>query len=142
MLKISLLALLLTFSPIGQTKAVDIITNSTSKNEFLSKSQLRLIFEGKKIRWENGIPVRIFILPPDHIATKSFAWEILGLAPEAWKDIKTAAISNSQRNKFYEVATELDMIRYISSTNGSIGYINNKFMVNKNGNIKIVIISN
>lgn len=143
MLKIkwALLSLLLTVSLNNISPAVETVGHYTTP-ESIKQHDLRNIFEGKQRRWETGIPVRVFILPPEHIATRFFAWQMLHIAPEAWNDIKNASVANSQRTAIQELQSELDMIRYISLTPGAIGYINNTFMVNKNGSIQIINIVN
>jgi ABC-type phosphate transport system substrate-binding protein len=108
----------------------------------MSQTELRNVFEGKVRRWDNGVPVHVFILPNDSLATKRFAWQVLGISPDAWNEIKTSSVANSQRTVIQELNSEIDMIRYVSLTSGAIGYINNSFMVNRNGIAQIIVITN
>lgn len=100
-----------------------IIVNTSADITALSKQKLRAIFSRNIQYWENGSPIKVFVLPNDHLIHKGFTKSRLGFYPyqlqRNWDRLSysTMAITPTAVN------SKQEMILAINKNKGAIGYI-------------------
>lgn len=128
------LASLLLLVVITNTTNTEVIINS---NVVATKEEVKQAFLGKKKLWNNGLPVIIFVLPINHIATKLFAQNVLGITSISLFNMYDTM--QDCHNKIIEVLTEAKMIISVATTIGAIGYISNSIIIQDNNQfIKVI----
>lgn len=103
--------------------AVELIVHPSVPNLSLSQAQSRGIFTGRISRWEDGSPIRVFVIPETFALHQEFAKQLLDLYPYqlrvAWNRIMYTGIGQGP----VMVASEAEMLRQVAETPGAIGYI-------------------
>lgn len=112
------------FSP-ALVMSQTIIINKTNPIEKISKSQLRNIFLGNNIAWENGRRIQIVDFVSESPIRKQFDENTLLLPPQKvgmiW--VKVSLSGKSIPPKI--VHDEEDVKNFIGSNEGAIGYVKN-----------------
>lgn len=89
----------------------------------LTREDLREIFFGRRTRWPDGTPLRVYVLPDQNPIHIRFAKEILGVYPyqlrSAWDRMVYSGTGVPPRT----VESLEEMQKRLSQTPGSIGYI-------------------
>jgi hypothetical protein len=89
----------------------------------LSRTALQAIFGMRFQQWENGLPVRVFVLPDDHPSHVAFCKQVLRVFPHqlrsAWDRLVFSGIGQAP----IELKSEDDMRARILETPGAIGYL-------------------
>lgn len=99
-----------------------IIGNSSSSPKELTTKKLRDIFWGRDRKWENGTPIRVFVLPSSNPMTLEFFTQYLGVLPSTyWSNI----LKQSGDDVYLPTVspTEAALYHSVDCTPGSIGYI-------------------
>ena len=110
----------------SDVKAADeeilIIVNKETSIKSLGLNTLVDIYTNNKTKWDNGVKIRVSMLKkgPVHDA---FSKEMIGMAPKklvgVWKKVIFTGLGTPPK----VVNTEAEMIQYVASTKGAIGYI-------------------
>lgn len=129
MIRIALLLGVLLFSTPIDTNAthmgsVVIVGNSTTAPKELSIREIRSLFWGKTRKWENGTPVKVYVLPSSNPATLEFFSSYLGILPSTyWSNI----FKQEERGDGIFVPrispSESALYHSVDCTPGAIGYI-------------------
>lgn len=130
---ITFLLALVTFS----SSAESVVVTDTQTKDDIDTATLKMIFKGVHTRWENGTPITVIVLPKDSSSTREFIFQFIGSTPSSFFDIITSKISRGN-GRFVLVKDEKEVIKKIESKEGSIGYVNNIFIINDSGSIRIV----
>jgi len=99
-----------------------IIVNKETSIESLGLNTLVDIYTNNKTKWDNGEKIHVSMLKkgPVHDA---FSKDMIGMAPKklvsVWKKVIFTGLGTPPK----VVNTEAEMIRYVASTKGAIGYI-------------------
>ncbi len=110
----------------------EVVVNREVLMASVHRKTIRSIFLGTVKRWDNGRQIVLVVLPFDHPATKSFAWEVLHVTPYTFED-KIGGLSSSDTPPIV-VYSEQEMLRTVASTPNSVGYITSMIVVNSAGN--------
>ncbi len=88
----------------------------------ITHEQLPLIFERKKIFWDDGQHIHAINLPAGHPLRRAFSTQVFGRAPEDmdgyWRDMYFHGVLPP-----FVLASEEAVLRFIVSTPGAIGYV-------------------
>ncbi|MDP5135772.1 substrate-binding domain-containing protein [Rheinheimera baltica] len=103
--------------------ATSVVVNTSVPLDALTQPQLRGIFTMRQTQWPDGSPITVVILPASNELHQRFSREQLRLFPyqlnNIWDKLSFSGIGNRP-----VVAEDFDaMLRILSNTPGSIGYI-------------------
>lgn len=119
----ALLALASLMACVDMAAAVELVAHPRVPVGEISRAHARAIFGARVARWENGTPIRVFVLPDDSPLHQDMAKTLLDLYPyqlrNAWDRVTYTGIGQAP----IEVRTESEMRRQVSSTPGAIGYL-------------------
>jgi ABC-type phosphate transport system substrate-binding protein len=130
------LALLLACSS-QATMADAVIVNENVMINTLSRHELRSIFSMRSVRWNDGSPIRVFVLPDQNTFHKSFVKSELDMFPYQLRMSWDRAVFSGTGAPPRKVSNIEDMVTRIRSTQGGIGYINDESIPLAEG-VKIV----
>ncbi len=103
--------------------AQELIINDAAPPQSISRNEARLCFTMRLPTWENGIPVKVFVLPDDHPVHRQFTKTVLGLFPYQLRQVWDRQIFSGTGQAPMTVATEQEMIERVATTPGGIGYV-------------------
>ncbi|MDY6972286.1 MAG: substrate-binding domain-containing protein [Thermodesulfobacteriota bacterium] len=111
-----------------------VIANKSVPVDNLSSDAVSDIYLGHISRWNNGDSIRVVMLKkgPTH---ETFVREIVGGTPERLKQHWKKAIFTGTGTPPRVVKTEADMVDFVSSTRGAIGYIGSSV---SHGGVKVI----
>jgi ABC-type phosphate transport system substrate-binding protein len=121
--------LLLSFMPMAQaepseaTIAIVVASNQNTDVLKLSPNDLSLIYWRKQLYWPKGQRIKPVNLSTDHHLRQLFSEKILGSAPKSQIDYWNGQYFNGVLPP-YVVNSEEAVLRYVTQTNGAIGYVN------------------
>lgn len=122
------LTLLVTLSFAGNALSfdgsVEVITHPGVNSNYLSKNLLRSIFGMRLRTWQNGVPVRVFVLPDDVPLHSTFTKQKLNIFPYQLRSAWDRMVYSGTGQAPFVVHTEEEMRARIASTPGAIGYLN------------------
>jgi ABC-type phosphate transport system substrate-binding protein len=123
---------------LSQTAFADaVIVNDSVTIETLSQHELRSIFAMRSVRWPDGSPIRVFVLPDQSDLHKSFVKSELDMFPYQLRMSWDRAVFSGTGAPPRKVSSIEDMVTRIRSTKGGIGYINDESIPLAEG-VKIV----
>lgn len=119
--RVWVLCLGLLLSPLAAAQSV--VVNKALAADTVSHETLRSIMSMRLRAWDDGTPVRVFVLPDQHPLHQQFCKRVLGLFPHqlrrTWDRLVYAGLGQAP----VEVATQQEMRRLVASTPGAIGYL-------------------
>lgn len=100
----------------------------------ISTDDIEEIFAFRAKKWGNGMPIKVFLLPKTHPATRDFVVRYMHMTPTRYFD------TIAQKNGItYDVAsTEYEVVMKILTTTGGIGYATGGTMMNFNDSLDVV----
>jgi hypothetical protein len=102
---------------------VDIIANRSVNVNALSLASARAIFGMRQVKWPNGAPIRVFVMPDDHAIHGALCKERLNLFPYQLRQSWDRMVYSGMAQAPSEVSNEEDMLEKIAVTPGAIGYV-------------------
>jgi len=114
------LALLLCFS---NGYALSIIVNESVVSSPASEKELRNIFTLQKTHWNNGNKIVIFVFPDNHPLHRQFSKTITKIFPHQYRRIWDRISFSGTGIAPVVVSNEKEMLKKVSQTKNSIGYI-------------------
>lgn len=124
-----LLLLLISVTPATSTSLVNdsvevVIHPSVSvKIQNLSRSSLRAIFGMRLRAWQDGSPIRVFVLPDETPLHHLFAKEKLNIFPYQLRSAWDRLIFSGTGQAPFLVNSEEEMRVRVANTPGAIGYL-------------------
>jgi ABC-type phosphate transport system substrate-binding protein len=121
--------LVLSLAPLAQAEAgtpiIAIVVTSNQKMDALKlePNELSLIYWRKQLYWPNGQRIKPVNLSTEHELRLQFSQKILGSAPKSQIDYWNGQYFNGVLPP-YSVNSEEAVLRYVSQTDGAIGYVN------------------
>lgn len=117
---------------------IQIVCNENIPVDSLTKKELRDIFLGKTIEWENEEKVTLAIVK-DKALHKTFLKEYISMTPSKfrtyWKQMIFTGKSSSSPKP---LKTEDDLVKFVAETEGAIGYVSSEIQADE---VKILTIS-
>ena len=95
----------------------------------LPREEVISLLMSRKVFWDNGIRVTVYLLPKDNLATREFLVS-LGIPPSAYFDSINSMYSAGRTNVPTILPTDISMLLNTANTVGAIGYINNGDLAN------------
>lgn len=117
--------------------AVDIIANRSVATNALPLAQARAILGMRQVKWQDGSPIRVFVLPDDHATHGAMCKEKLNLFPYQLRQSWDRLVYSGMAQAPTEVASEEELLNKVASTPGAIGYVRK---VKNNDPVKILTI--
>lgn len=120
--------------------AQEVIVNPDVADRSVSQSSLRAIFSMRMRQWQNGKPIKVFVLPSENTLHVSFSKSILNTFPYQLKRSWDLMVYSGSGQAPTEVGSPAEMLLKVSSTPGAIGYMPEDYLIEggKNGNIRIL----
>jgi ABC-type phosphate transport system substrate-binding protein len=103
--------------------AVIVASNQSIDDLKLAPNQLRLIYWRKQLYWPKGLRIKPVNLSTEHPLRQQFSQTVLGSAPKSQIDYWNGQYFNGVLPP-YSVNSEEAVLRYVTQTNGAIGYVN------------------
>jgi len=121
----------------------------TPAGEAIARNTLSAIFGMRLRAWENGTPIRVYVLPDNHAVHIAFCKQILGVFPHqyrtAWdrlvysgtgqaplevesEEQMRARLAGTRGEAPVVVGSEEEMRTRVSGTAGAIGYLTRKMI--------------
>lgn len=100
-----------------------IIVNSENPVSEVSKKDLKNIYRMKKSTWGGGSAILPVNLKINNEVRKDFSEEILGKKPKTMEKYYLKRALSGKGQPPETVETEKDVIKYVSSNKGAIGYV-------------------
>ena len=124
--KFILIAMASFFIFMPDVKAADeeilIIVNTETSIKNLSLNTLVDIYTNNKTKWDNGEKIYVSMLKKGPVH-EAFSSQMVGMAPRklvsVWKKVIFTGLGTPPKI----LSTEAEMIQYVASTKGAIGYI-------------------
>lgn len=115
-----------------------VIANGSVQRDILSRQQLRAIFSLSKQHWNNNQSIKVCVLPANDQTHKLFSRKILAIFPYQLKRNWDRLAFSGMGIPPTVVTNDQEMIEYIGSKPGAIGYISDRSLVNDAEGVKIV----
>ena len=103
----------------------------------MTNNQLRRIYSMRQVRWSDGKPITVFVLPSQHPTHQRFSKDVLRLFPYQLDRIWNKLTFSGLGLRPVVVHSEKELMKKIASVPGAIGYIENSEEVNNVVIIKI-----
>jgi len=119
-------ALLLMFmltSVSGSALAVEIIAHKGVPPNALSLAAARSIFGMRQVKWPDGTPIRVFVLPDPHPTHGALCKERLNLFPYQLRQSWDRLVYSGMAQAPSEVFSEEELMNRVAATPGAIGYV-------------------
>lgn len=89
----------------------------------LSRNTLSAIFGMRLKKWEDGSPIKVFVLPDNHPLHIEFSKKILRVFPYQLRNAWDRLVFSGTGEEPIQVSTEQQMRARVGSTPGAIGYL-------------------
>lgn len=100
-----------------------VVNSTTNSKAFLSQSMLGAIFGMRLRKWEDGSPIKVFVLPDDHPLHIAFSKYVLHVFPHQLRSAWDRLVFSGTGEEPIQVKTEQEMRAAVGSTPGAIGYL-------------------
>ncbi len=126
---------MLCLSNASASLAVEVITHSSVAMGSINTTQLRRIFTMRQLRWEEGTPIVVFVLPSQDALHIEFSTQVLKIYPykldRIWNKLTFSGLGVAPK----VVKSQQELIRLVSLTPGAVGYAE---QINKGEDVNIV----
>jgi hypothetical protein len=102
---------------------VDIIANRSVSVNSLSLASARAIFGMRQVKWPDGAPIRVFVMPDDHAIHGALCKERLNLFPYQLRQSWDRMVYSGMAQAPSEVSNEEELLDKVAATRGAIGYV-------------------
>ena len=113
----------------SQAIAIEVVTNLNVPEMQLTQSQLRRIYTMRQVRWSDNSGITVFVLPSQNTLHHRFAKERLQIFPyqlnRIWHKLTYSGLGVAPSI----VDSEEALIEAVKNTPGSIGYINDRSLI-------------
>lgn len=131
--------LTLLFASIGNSET-SVVANGLPNDTVISQSEIIKIFTRKRLFWDNGHRITVFIKPVNSVEHKVFAINILHITPFKYKTLLDTITYTGSNSPAVEIQSDEEMISRLSRTPFSVGYLNyNTVVINSNNSDLIYI---
>lgn len=103
--------------------AVDVIANKNVAQNALTLASARAIFGMRQVKWPDGTPIRVFVLPDEHATHGAVCKEKLNLFPYQLRQSWDRQVYSGMAQAPIEVASEEELLNKVATTSGAIGYV-------------------
>lgn len=100
----------------------EVFAHSSVGVQQLTSAQLRSIFMMRQVKWPNGTPIRVYVLPPKSTTHLLFVEQKLQLFPYQLERVWQKLTYSGTGAPPIEVPDLASMVELVQSTPGAIGY--------------------
>lgn len=115
--------------------AAEVIAHRSVPGSYLSLASARALFGMRMMKWPDGRPVRVFVMPDAHPVHDSLCKEQLNLYPYQLRQSWDRLVYSGMAQAPTEVGTEEEMLIRVAATPGAIGYVRK---VKTNDQVKVL----
>ncbi|MBL8260427.1 MAG: hypothetical protein JNM60_11510 [Candidatus Competibacteraceae bacterium] len=108
--------------PAGNRPVV-IVNSETASRLLFSQTSLGAIFGMRLRKWEDGSPIKVFVLPDDDLLHIEFSKYILHVFPYQLRAAWDRLVFSGTGEEPVKVKSEKQMRELVGSTPGAIGYL-------------------
>lgn len=94
------------------------VNPATPVGEAIARNTLSAIFGMRLCAWEDGTPIRVFVLPDNHAVHGMFCKQILGVFPHQYRAAWDRLVYSGTGQAPLEVASEEEMHARLAGTRG------------------------
>ena len=117
-----------------ENKVVTIV-NAHNSQQSISQNGLGAIFKMRLRRWQDGVPVTVFVINDKSPLHQKFCKKILNVFPHQMRRVWDKAVFSGSGQAPIQLENAQAMLEKISSTPGAIGYLNASHLTD---NVKII----
>jgi periplasmic binding family protein len=99
-------------------EVVVIVNPAAPAGEAIARNTLSAIFGMRLRAWENGTPIRVYVLPDNHAVHVMFCKQILGVFPHQYRTAWDRLVYSGTGQAPLEVASEEEMRTRVGGTRG------------------------
>lgn len=103
--------------------AVDVIANRDVSLSALPLASARAIFSMRQVKWPDGRPIRVFVLPDGHPTHGALCKERLSLYPYQLRLSWDRLVYSGMAQAPIEASSEEELMNKVAATPGAIGYV-------------------
>ncbi|MGH8611502.1 MAG: hypothetical protein ACREYF_05520 [Gammaproteobacteria bacterium] len=98
---------------------VDVVVNpATPAGEAIARNTLSAVFGMRLRTWENGTPIRVYVLPDNHAVHVMFCKQILGVFPHQYRTAWDRLVFSGTGQAPLEVGSEEEMRARVAGASG------------------------
>lgn len=109
-------------------EAVELIANPSISVKTLSINEARALFYMRSREWPDGVPVTIFVLEDDNPVHRQFSKQQLRLFPYRLRRVWDRHLFSGTGRVPEVVGNSREMIDWVASTPGAIGYVDKEYI--------------
>jgi hypothetical protein len=126
----------LLLQPVVRAEPVFVFVNqASSAAAALPKNALSAVFGMRLRTWPDGSPIKVFVLPSDHLVHIRFCKQVLRVFPHQLRTAWDRLVYSGTGQAPTEVGSEAEMREKLATTPGAIGYLERNSL---DDNIKIL----
>ncbi|MGH8658110.1 MAG: substrate-binding domain-containing protein [Gammaproteobacteria bacterium] len=99
-------------------EVVVVVNPATPVGESIARNTLSAIFGMRLRTWEDGTPIRVYVLPDNHALHGMFCKQILGVFPHQYRSAWDRLVYSGTGQAPLEVASEEEMRARVAGTRG------------------------
>ncbi len=107
----------------GMAGAVDVIASKSVSVNSLSLASARAIFGMRQVKWPDGSPIRVFVLPDDHVLHGAVCKERLNIFPYQLRQSWDRLVYSGMAQAPSQAMNEEELLIKVAATPGAIGYV-------------------
>ncbi|WP_214660560.1 hypothetical protein [sulfur-oxidizing endosymbiont of Gigantopelta aegis] len=117
------------------TNTLEVVVNTSVLEETYSLSDIRAIFAMRKMHWNNGDKITVFVLPDNNPSHRQFTKSKLNMFPHQFRRIWDRLIFSGIGQGPQEVDSFAAMLEALSTVPGAIGYLKSPI---ENTNVRVL----
>lgn len=107
---------------------VVVVNSAANPQPILSQSMLCAIFGMRLKKWEDGLPIKVFVLPDENPLHITFSKKVLGVFPYQLRSAWDRLVFSGTGEEPIKVQSEQQMRAIVGSTSGAIGYLSREMI--------------
>jgi len=108
-----------------KVEGMSVVVNKSVAIEKITSSQLRRIYSMRQVRWNENLPIAVFVLPSQSIIHQKFCKESLKIFPyqldRIWNKLTFSGLGVAPTI----VNSPQELLQAVKRTPGAIGYVDN-----------------
>ena len=120
---LGILAFCITSMAPAEDLPIVVVNKTTNTDVLLSQNALNAIFGMRLRKWEDGSPIRVFVLPDDDPLHITFSKYVLHVFPYQLRSAWDRLVFSGTGEEPIKVNSEQQMRTVVSLTPGAIGYL-------------------
>lgn len=111
------------FTPCGMAADIVVVASAKVPDSSLSGDQLRAIFLGQQTSWPSGAKIEFVVLKDSSEVHESFLKKYVGRSAAQFSNYWKQQVFTGKGRMPRQFDTESNLLEYVSSRDGAIGYV-------------------